>query len=111
MFTNEAFRRLWGTGWADDWAGKYISETGLYKNKRELIETFGFQTLEDALASKLERVNYTPPRGALVVGRGPEIYAIDRALGISIGNKAAFLGKSRVIYVPIQRIESAWVKK
>lgn len=111
MFTNEAFRRLYGSGWADEWAGRYISELGLYKDRKELVHTFGYTSLEDAIDSKLERINYTPPRGALVTSKAPQIWAIDRALGISLGSKAAFLGKSRLVYIPIQRIENAWVKK
>ena len=110
MFTNEAFQRMYGEGWADDWAGKYISDTGLYKTKSQLIKTFGYNSLENAIDAKLTRINYVPPRGSLVTALAPPRWAIDRALGISIGTKAAFLGKSRLIFLPIQKIENAWVK-
>jgi hypothetical protein len=110
MFTNEAFQRMYGEGWADDWAGKYISETGLYQTKSQLIKTFGYNSLETAIDAKLKRINHVPPRGSLVTTLAPPRWAIDRALGISIGTKAAFLGKSRLIFLPIQKIENAWVK-
>ena len=110
MFTNTAFQRMYGEGWADDWAGKYISDTGLYKTKSQLIKTFGYNSLETAIDAKLKRINHVPPRGSLVTALAPRRWAIDRALGISIGTKAAFLGKSRLIFLPIQKIENAWVK-
>ena len=110
MFTNTAFQRMYGKGWADDWAGEYISDTGLYKTKSQLIKTFGYNSLESAIDAKLTRINYVPPRGSLVTALAPPRWAIDRALGISIGTKAAFLGKSRLIFLPIQKIENAWVK-
>lgn len=111
MFTNEAFKRMYGSGWADDWSGRYIDkDAGLYKDKKSLVYTFGYTSLEDAIDSKLKRIDYVPPRGALVTAQAPDIWVIDRALGISLGNKAAFLGKSRLIFLPIRRIESAWIK-
>ena len=112
MFTNEAFRRMYGSGWADDWADKYIDkDAGLYKKRDQLVYTCGHTTLEDAIDSKLKRINYVPPRGALVTAKAPDKWVIDRALGISVGNKAAFLGKSRMIFLPIRRIESAWIRE
>jgi hypothetical protein len=110
MFTNTAFQRMHGEGWADDWSGKYISDTGLYKTKSQLIKTFGYNSLESAIDAKLTRIAHVPPRGSLVTALAPPRWSIDRALGISIGTKAAFLGKSRLIFLPIQKIENAWVK-
>lgn len=111
MFTNEAFRRMYGSGWADDWSGKYIDkDAGLYKKRDQLVYTFGHTSLEDAIDTKLTRIDYAPPRGALVTAKAPDLWVIDQALGISIGQRAAFLGKTRLIFLPIRRIESAWVK-
>ena len=35
MFTNNAFRAMYGQGWADDWVGKYI-KNGKYLKRDEL---------------------------------------------------------------------------
>lgn len=110
MFTNEAWRAMYGYGWADDWAKRYIKDTGLYMKPKELQEEFGFETLEEAVDSKLTRVNYVPPRGALVATDMVETRIIGKAFGISVGNKAAFLEKSGVVYVPINIITDAWVQ-
>jgi hypothetical protein len=110
MFTNECFRRMYGVGYADDWAGRYISG-GLYMRREQLAEEFGFASLEDALDSKLARVNCFPPRGALVTAPGLNIWDINKALGISLGNKAVFLGKKKLSFLRIAKIENAWIKK
>ena len=110
QFTNEAFRRMYGQGWADDWTGKYISG-GLYMRKPELIKTFGFNSLEEALDCKLKRIEGVAPRGALVTAPGLNIWDINKALGISLGNKAAFLGKDKLSFLRIARIENAWIKE
>ena len=102
---------MYGKGWADDWSGKYISESGAYKKRSDLIKTFGFDTLEAGIDSKLKRIDYTPPRGALVTSKAPNLWAIDKALGISIGLKAAFLGKKRLIFLPIQKVENGWINE
>ena len=103
---------MYGSGWADDWSGKYIDkDAGLYKKRDQLVYTFGHTSLEDAIDTKLTRINYTPPRGALVTAKAPDLWVIDRALGISIGQRAAFLGKTRLIFLPIRRIESAWIRQ
>lgn len=110
MFTNEAWRAMYGYGWADDWSKRYIKNTGLYMKVKELQEEFGFKTLEEAVDSKLTRVNHIPPRGALVTSDLVETKIIGKAFGISIGNKAAFLSKSGVVYIPINLITDAWVQ-
>lgn len=110
MFTNEAWRAMYGQGWADDWGKRYIKNTGLYMKVKELQEEFGFKTIEEAVDSKLTRVNYIPPRGALVTSDLVETRIIGKAFGICIGNKSAFLGKSGVVYASTNLITNAWVQ-
>lgn len=100
---------MYGVGWADDWAGKYISG-GLYMRYNELAAVFGFDTLEQALDSKLKRTQGIAPRGALVTAPGANIWDINKALGISLGSKAVFLGKTKLSFLRISRIENAWIK-
>lgn len=110
MFTNEAWKVMYGHGWADDWSNRYIKEIGLYMKVRELKQEFGFETLEEAVDSKLTRVNHVPPRGALVTTDKIETRVIGKAFGICIGNKSAFLSKTGVVYVPTTVITDAWVE-
>lgn len=110
IFTNEAWRAMYGIGWADDWAKRYIKNTGLYMKPNELKKEFGFETLEEAVDSKLTRVNHVPPRGALVATDLVETRIIGKAFGISVGNKSAFISKSGVVYAPTRLITDAWVQ-
>lgn len=110
MFTNDAWKEMYGYGWADDWCGRYIKDTGLYMKPKELRKEFGFETLEEAVDSKLTRVTHVPPRGALVATDQVDTRIIGKAFGISVGNKAAFLQKTGVTYVPIKVITDAWVQ-
>ena len=110
MFTNTAFQRMYGVGWADSWIDRYIDAHGLYMKRDELREVFGSQTLEDAINKKLQRINYVPPRGALVTTKHARRWVISKALGIGVGSSAVFLGKAGLIQMPIENIENAWVK-
>ena len=110
IFTNEAFRRMHGFGWADDWIGRYIAHGGLL-TRQQLRMEYGHQTIEDALCERLSQAYNVPPRGALVVG-GPETVEagyLGVGFGIAVGTSAAFLSRRGVIYCPIETIDSAWV--
>jgi hypothetical protein len=99
-----------GHGWAEDWAGRYIAG-GLYLRRDALRREFGFDTLEDALAARLRRVSGIPPRGALVTTDQAPRWVIGAALGLSLGTRAAFVGKSGVVTLPIDRITGAYLAK
>lgn len=110
-FTNEAFRRMHGAGWADDWVGRYIAPGGLL-TRSELRMEYGHQNIEDALAERLARSYGVPPRGALVIGGKDVVEAgyLGVGFGISVGTRAAFLSRDGVVYCDIEMIESAWVR-
>ena len=110
MFTNEAWDRMYGHGWAEDWTKRYVSDTGLYMKRDQLRREFGFNELEEAVDSKLTRVNGIPPKGALVTTNKVRHWVIKQAFGISIGNKAAFVGKGGLKFIPIQHITNAWIQ-
>lgn len=65
MFTNNAYKAMYGEGWADDWVGKY-TKGGMYLKRDELRKVFKSNTLQDAIDCKLTRVDHIPPKGALV---------------------------------------------
>ena len=107
QFTNEAWRAMHGTGWADDWLGRYTAG-GKYMRADELRAEFGFETIQDAIASKLSPLSGVPPRGALVATDHESFLVIGVALGVAIGHRAAFVGKGGVITLPIDQISGAW---
>lgn len=111
IFTNEAFRRMHGEGWAEDWVGRYMGQDRPM-TRAGLRREYGFKTLEDALCARLTRASKVPPRGALVVGAADVLGAsyIGVSFGISVGTSAAFLSDSGVVYLPIEQIDSAWVR-
>ena len=109
MFTNNAYRAMYGEGWADDWVGKYTKD-GLYLKRDELRKVFEAKTLTEALDRKMKRVDYIPPKGALVTTDRARRWIIGDALGIAIGTKAIFLSEKGVISQQIDFITNAWVK-
>ena len=111
IFTNTAFRRMYGTGWGDDLAGRYM-DAGRPLTRFQLRREYGYQNVEDALSERLSQAYNVPPRGALVVGSSGVIQAryMGVGFGISVGSNAAFLSESGVVYYPIEYIDSAWVR-
>lgn len=112
IFTNEAFKRMHGVGWADDWMGRYIAPDGLL-TRSQLRREYGHQNLEHALESRLTRSYGVPPRGALVVGGKDVVEAgyLGVGFGISVGTRAAFLSRGGVVYSGIEMIDSGWVRR
>lgn len=111
IFTNEAWRRMHGEGWADDWVGRYLVGKRPMTFPKLLIE-FQASSVEDALQSRLTRASKVPPRGALVLGGEKIITASGPGIkfGICVGSSAAFLSGGGVVYYPIEYIDSAWVR-
>jgi len=109
MFTNNAFKAMYGEGWADDWVGKYTKD-GLYLKREELRKVFKANTLHEAIDQKLKRIDYVPPRGALVTTDKARRWVIGEALGISVGTNAIFLSNDGIGSLPIEQITGAWVK-
>lgn len=111
-FTNTAFEKMHGKGWADDWLNSYMSNDGYPLKKTSLQSRFGFDTFEEAVDTKLLRYDGIPPRGALVTTKNScRNWYVGAAMGISIGTKAAFLSDTGTIYLPIETIDNAWVIK
>lgn len=104
-FTNEAWRRMYGHGWADDWLVRYMRA----RSMDDLRAIYGHTSLEAAVDARLTRCVGVPPRGALVTGIEAGGWLTGRAFGIAVGANAAFLSQSGVVYLPISDIENAWV--
>ena len=100
---------MYGEGWAEDWEGKYTKD-GLYLKRDELRKTFNAQPLEEAIDTKLERIDYTPPKGALVTTDKVRLWVIGQALGISVGSNSLFVSDKGIISVPTENITNAWIK-
>jgi hypothetical protein len=112
IFTNTAFYRMYGEGWADDWARRYLGGDRMPFKRTILQSEYGFETFEDAVDTRLKRVENVPPRGALVTtSEGvPRTWYVGVAMGIAVGSSAAFLSTDGVVYLPIETIDNAWVR-
>jgi hypothetical protein len=111
-FTNNAYRAMYGAGWADDWLGRYMIDGSPMRRRAlmaELSAECGVPSLEAAIDSKMTRVPH-PPRGALVTTKHAQRWITGVAMGICIGTRGVFLGKEGVIYMPVEYIEKAWIK-
>ena len=110
IFTNHAFREMYGEGWAEDWLGRYMRD-GWPLKRKELQAEFGYRTFTEAVDGRLTRMQGVPPRGSLVTTKRARRWAIGNALGIAVGTKAAFVSRHGLVYHPIETIDKAWVKE
>jgi hypothetical protein len=108
-FTNTAFHRMFGEGWADDWIGRYMID-GRPMRKSELKREFKFSNFTDAVDDKLKRVDHVPPLGALVTTKQAQRWVTGVAMGICTGTKCVFLSKQGVLHLPLDAIEQAWIR-
>jgi hypothetical protein len=111
IFTNTAFRRMYGKGWGDDLYDRYMD--GDRPLPFSVVkQEYGYQSAEDAVRDRLPQAYNVPPRGALVLASTGIIDAeyMGVGFGISVGSNAAFVSKAGVVYYPIEYIDSAWVR-
>lgn len=107
-FTNDAFRVMYGSGWADDWLDRYLCDN-IPIRRNQLIKEFGFRSFSEAVDQRLKRIHHIPPLGALVTTKHGQRWTIGVSMGISTGTKAVFLSKNGVIHFPIEFVHEAWV--
>jgi hypothetical protein len=108
-FTNGAWAAMHGGGYADDVIGKYKS-MGPKSLQKFMLKSFGHDNLTDCFDAHMTRVEGIPPRGAIVMSSRTSRWFTGKALGISMGTKAVFLGDLDMLYMHITEIEAAWVK-
>lgn len=108
-FTNNAFRAMYGNGYADDWMGLYM-DNGSPIRRDELRKVFKASTLDQALSRRLDKSD-TAPFGSLVTTKKYHRWWTGVALGISLGSRCVFLGKEGLVKLNVEDIESAWVPK
>jgi len=111
VFTNSAFERMYGEGYANDWLGIY------YKGNRnvpvrELKKKFPYTNLKDAIDDRLE-AKEVPSIGDLVLSKKTDAQSwyVGASLGICIGNKAAFVGTTKLQFLPVDIVDYAWGNK
>lgn len=112
-FTNDAWRSMYGHGWADEWIGNYMRGEKIISRselRKELWRLHGANTLEAAIDTRWDRVRGIPPLGALVTTKKARKWITGVAMGICTGSKAAFLDKAGVIHLPLDNIDEAWIK-
>ena len=112
IFTNEAWRVMYGFGWADDWLGRY------YKQEKHNLQTltptqlkleYGFSSLGEGVGSKLKRINTFPPVGALVAKKKVSNFSVGYGFGIAMGTNAALLGRKGIEFLPIETVNMKWI--
>ena len=109
-FTNNAFKAMYGKGWGDDLLGRYTDANGVALRRDALRREYGRTRFEDVVDERLTRIDYVPPRGALVTTKHSQRWSIGVAMGISVGTSGVFLSKQGLLYLPIELIDKAWVR-
>lgn len=107
-FANQAHLAMTGKPLAPDWTGKYKTAFGAKRHYLKLLKAQGFANIEQALDKRLLRIHVKlPPRGSLV-GRPSSNQVTGVALGICVGDKAAFLSDEGVVFLPTQADDIFW---
>lgn len=109
-FSNGAFKAFHGFGFGDDWLGRYMVDGRLLR-RRAMIKEFGFDNFECAVDERLQRYDGVPPKGALVTTKHARVWLLGQAMGICVGNKAAFVTDWGMVYSPLQAVYNCWVPK
>tara|TARA_R110002126_G_scaffold135495_7_gene279725 strand:- start:47 stop:460 length:414 start_codon:yes stop_codon:yes gene_type:complete len=108
-FTNNAFRAMYGVGYADAWMGRYMSKDGTQpRTANSLRREFKVSDIIQGLSSVMTRVDQ-PVFGSLVTTSKNQRWITGIALGISIGSRAIFLSTEGLTRLNIEDVESAWV--
>lgn len=106
-FTNNAWKAMYGKGWADDWIGRYLKD-GMPIGKDALRKEFKHSNFHSALLSRLRPCN-RPIFGSLVTTKKSQRWVIGVAMGISLGSRCVFLSKDGLIKLHAEDVESSWV--
>lgn len=113
IFTNEAWRRIYGYEWGPEFLGKYMDGERLLRRdelKANLLEVTGKSTPLKAVDTKLTRYSGVPPRGALLLSKVANRWIIGGAFGICVGTHGAFISETGVVYLPLNDTDKAWVE-
>jgi len=110
IFTNNAFKAMYGEGWADDWLGRYM-DGDRFISRSELRKEYKHSTFVPAVDKKLTRIDYVPPLGALVASDIEQRFAIGYVLGVSVGSKVCYVGKSGLVWRPFETVTYSWIKQ
>ena len=115
IFSNHAFKAYHGYAYGEDWLGRYLRD-GKPKTTQEMREEYGFENFEEAINTRLTKIDDVPPKGSLVATqetrqRHRALRFLPYALGISVGTKAAFVSDKGIIYLPLDSVTSAWIAK
>lgn len=108
IFTNNAYKAMYGRGWADDWLDRYMDGSRV-KRRSELRKEYKHSTLIPAIDKKMKRIDCVPPLGALIASDLEIRFAIGYVLGISLGSKACYLGKDGLAFTPLETVTYSWV--
>ena len=87
---------------------KYHKDGEPFK-RDDLRKIFNAHTIEEAIDQKLQRIDYVPPKGALVLTDQARHWVIGKAMGIAVGNDAIFVSDYGLNAMPIEHITDAWV--
>lgn len=102
MFSADVVLAMTGTDYAEEFRGKYTTATGATK----ALKKYGLGSIENSLT-----VKFGEPVHPFKAGRGDVVLAdmpTGKALGICLGEKAAFAGKDGMVLLPMNLWLCAW---
>jgi hypothetical protein len=113
IFTNTAWRRMTGKGYADEWYDRYYNNRYRPLDAASMRKEFGYNTLSEALNEKLQCLPESSVVHGNLVGcvRHAAQNTTNVALGICLGEKSAFCGKYGLEFIGNDEIQYAWGMK
>lgn len=113
IFTNTAWRKMTGKGYADEWYDRYYDRRYRPLGADAMRREFGYDALDKALDQKLQRIPVSSVAHGNLVGcvRYAAQNTTNVALGICLGEQSAFCGKHGLRFVDNDEIQFAWSEK
>ena len=113
VFTNIAWRKMTGRGYADEWYDRYYDRNYRPLSTDQMRKEFGYQEVYQALDCKLKRVDVSSVEYGNLVGTTERSFKNTKrvALGICLGDTSVFVGTRRLEFLPTNDIEFAWGQK
>ena len=108
-FANKSHEVMTGEKFAPDWSGDYTTAYTAKKWYQKLLGEQGFDTIIEAIDARLTRLSVVlPPRGS-IVGRAEKSGAVTEvALGVCVGETAAFISREGVVSLPVNEDDIFW---
>ena len=109
-FADEAYLAQTGEHIFDDWFGTYRTQWGALLNYKRQTTRTGHRNIIEAIDRRLRRTDGLFMARGCIIGRKDygAVTVTEIALGVGLGDKAAFLGYDGLEFLPLKKTDIFW---